>query len=370
MNDLTSVLSQVRDRVARYRGQAIGEENTKTALIDPVLRALGWDLEDLDEVRHEYRRKPGDNPVDYALLLLRTPRLFVEAKALGENLVDHRWAGQFIGYAGVAGVEWVAVTDGNEWCIYNAHATVPIEEKLFRRVVIGADEPGAATTLSLLSKGQLQDNQIDALWKSDFVDRQVRDALGHLFGPEPERALVRLIRSKAPALSPAEVRASLGRVRTTFDFPIVTAPAGHAVAASPSPPSTPAHPGAPAPPAAPAPGTPWRHVRLGQLIESGLVRPPLDLEHRYQGAALTARIDGPSAVVFAGATYDSLSTAGGVARRSVSDAGGDRAYPQTNGWTFWQYRRPDGTLGVLDELRQELFEGKVVDLAEARRKGA
>ena len=65
---------------------------------------MGWDVEELDEVRKEYRFKRGDNPVDYALLLLRTPRLFVEAKALGENLSDRRWAGQMLGYASVAGV--------------------------------------------------------------------------------------------------------------------------------------------------------------------------------------------------------------------------------------------------------------------------
>lgn len=79
-------MASVRGRIVRYRGQAIGEENTKTALIDPILRALGRDLEDLDEVRHEYRRKARDNPVDCALFLLGMPRLFVEAKALGENL--------------------------------------------------------------------------------------------------------------------------------------------------------------------------------------------------------------------------------------------------------------------------------------------
>ena len=369
MTELTNVLNQVRDRIARYRGQAIGEENTKTALIDPVLRALGWDLEDLDEVRHEYRRKAGDNPVDYALLLLRTPRLFVEAKALGENLSDHRWANQFIGYAGVAGVEWVAVTDGNEWRIYNAHATVPIEEKLFRRVVIDADDPGAARTLALLSKGQLQDNQIDALWKSDFVDRQVRDALAGLFAPEPDAALVRLIRSRASSLSPAEVRASLGRLRATFDFPVVTAAVERVEPKEPKA----AVPG----PVAREParrevgaGTPWRNVTLAELVGAGLIRVPLEIEHEYKGARLTALVEDAGHTRFAGSVYESLSLAGGMARKSVVGAPAGREYPQTNGWTFWQYRRADGTLGVLDELRRAFYEGKVVSLAASRRIGA
>src|SRR6266705_295814 len=110
MPDLASTLAQTRERVLRHRGAAIGEQNTKAALIEPVLRALGWDLEHLDEVRREYRRTAGDNPVDYALLILRTPRLFVEAKGLDENLDDGKWAIQIMSYAVVAGVQWVLLT--------------------------------------------------------------------------------------------------------------------------------------------------------------------------------------------------------------------------------------------------------------------
>lgn len=55
MNDLEAVLESVRDRTGRYRGQTIGEQNTKNVLIEPVLRALGWDVEDPDEVWREFR---------------------------------------------------------------------------------------------------------------------------------------------------------------------------------------------------------------------------------------------------------------------------------------------------------------------------
>ena len=41
MNDLAAVLNTVRDRIAKWRGQLIVEENTKTVLIEPILRALG-----------------------------------------------------------------------------------------------------------------------------------------------------------------------------------------------------------------------------------------------------------------------------------------------------------------------------------------
>lgn len=68
--DLDLVLASVRERIARHQRENIGEQDTKAALIVPILRALGWDVEDLEDVKLEYRRRPADNPVDYALFLL------------------------------------------------------------------------------------------------------------------------------------------------------------------------------------------------------------------------------------------------------------------------------------------------------------
>src|SRR5664280_1897274 len=165
--DLEVALATVRDRIAKYQRQSIGEQDTKAALIVPVLRSLGWDTEDLEDVKLEYKRLSSDNPVDYALFLLREPRLFIEAKALGAHLDDHKWTSQILAYATVAGVEWVALTDGDEWRIYNSHATVPVEKKLFRVVRVGDPETHADQTLKLLTKAQMADHLIDALWKSD-----------------------------------------------------------------------------------------------------------------------------------------------------------------------------------------------------------
>jgi predicted type IV restriction endonuclease len=70
------------------------------------LSALGWDLQEIDEVRREYRRKPQDNPVDYALFLNRTECLLIEAKSLEKDLGDRKWISQNISYAAVVGVKW------------------------------------------------------------------------------------------------------------------------------------------------------------------------------------------------------------------------------------------------------------------------
>jgi hypothetical protein len=372
MSDLEVELATVRDRIAKYQRQGLGEQDTKAALIVPILRALGWDIEDLEDVKLEYRRRPSDNPVDYALFLLRTPRLFIEAKSLGSHLGDGKWASQILNYATVAGVEWVALTDGDEWRIYNSHAPVPVEQKLFRVVHVADPDAQAEQTLKLLAKAQMADHLIDAFWKSDFVDRQIRDALGHLFGPEPDPSLVRLIRARATGLDPAEVRASLGRLRTTFDFPVVATPTVERAAEPRGPRPVKGELATATQPAAQkmGSGTPWRQVTLGQLITAGLVRVPFDIEHRYLKTQLTARIEDASRIVFQGRGYDSLSLAGGMARKSVGGQFPGPKIPPTNGWTFWQFRGSDGVLHVLDDLRRELHERKVVNLIDGRRANA
>jgi hypothetical protein len=161
----------IRQRTAliqRFQDRGLGEENTKASLIEPILEALGWAIRDPDEVHREFRSDPRDNPVDYSLALLRKPRLLVESKGLGEDLTERKWIGQILGYATVAGVEWCVLTDGDEYRIYNAAAgSLDAEEKLFCQIKLSSTPPEtAARTLRLLSRGNMEDNLIDALWKA------------------------------------------------------------------------------------------------------------------------------------------------------------------------------------------------------------
>ena len=40
MADLEQAVAQIRDRIRKYAGEPIGETDTKSVLIDPILRAL------------------------------------------------------------------------------------------------------------------------------------------------------------------------------------------------------------------------------------------------------------------------------------------------------------------------------------------
>jgi hypothetical protein len=220
---LREVLSKLRKKIAYYRksDMQLGEQNTKASLIDPLLAGLGWDIQDPEEVTREYRKQSADSPVDYALCISRTARLFVEAKALGKNLVDRKWASQVLNYANVVGVEWCVLTNGDDYLVYNVHAPVEIEEKLFRSIKISdvASEFTTEDTLDLLSKDMLKEKRLATLWDAFHVDRQVRSGVENLWSGHDE-SLVRLIRKQAKGLTPRQVKASLERGRILIDFPV------------------------------------------------------------------------------------------------------------------------------------------------------
>jgi len=92
------------------------EALTRYALIDPLLRALGWDTEDPDQVEPEFATKVGK--ADYALKIDKKPVIIVEAKALGTQLDDRDIIKQVIPYAYAAHAPYIVVTDGNRWEVY------------------------------------------------------------------------------------------------------------------------------------------------------------------------------------------------------------------------------------------------------------
>lgn len=225
MTALSDVISKSADRVRDYRDRRVRltESDTIRVLVLPVLDTLGWDLQDVEEVRSEYRHASADNPVDYALFLHGIPTLFVEAKALGVSLDDRKPLLQTLNYANAAGVDWCVLTNGAEWRIYKVHAPVAAEEKLFLTVRLGeagADTGAMAATLSLLSRDRMRARAIDALWSEWRVDRAVERVLDTL---TQDDAFIRLIAKRVDGLTAGEVRASLRRSGLRSFYPEVGA---------------------------------------------------------------------------------------------------------------------------------------------------
>ena len=127
LESLLELVKTLSDRIDEH-GPALrqSEALTRYALIDPLLRELGWDTSDPDMVIPEYRS--GNGRADYALMNDGSPAMMVEAKSLGTPLQDSVLA-QGINYCLMEGTSYFSVTDGRLWEIYETHKPVPIDEK-------------------------------------------------------------------------------------------------------------------------------------------------------------------------------------------------------------------------------------------------
>ena len=147
LDDLVGCIELLNNRMRSYRTDL--EENeirTRMALIDPLLRALGWDVADPAVVKPEH--KVGNKLADYALLRSDgKAAATLEAKKLGESLGAH-WM-QMLNYANASGIEYVGITDGNHWELYDVFRRGTLEERRLLDVSI-ADAPAHESALKLL----------------------------------------------------------------------------------------------------------------------------------------------------------------------------------------------------------------------------
>ena len=114
VNEVRREIERIRGYISNGRLTQFDEANTKATAIEPILRELGWNVVDPDEVRREY--SVGSRSVDYALFCDDTLKVFIEAKRGGELLERHQE--QLLDYAFAEGVEIAILTNGATWWFY------------------------------------------------------------------------------------------------------------------------------------------------------------------------------------------------------------------------------------------------------------
>ena len=133
---------KVAELVAKYNSlsssqvKAFNEANTKQSFIEPLFKALGWDVDDADEVTLEEKASSGR--VDYAFKLHGVSQFYLESKSLKADLTNpdyikcflqlrpilfcNKHIKQAITYAYNKGVTWVVLTDFEGLRLFNAQA--------------------------------------------------------------------------------------------------------------------------------------------------------------------------------------------------------------------------------------------------------
>ena len=173
MEELLRLVAALRRRLDEHATALRGNEAlTRYALIDPLLRCLGWDTEDPSQVVPEYGIP--SNPkkaADYALFAHgargegNVPKVIVEAKKLGLPLADA--AQQAVNYCAVDGFEYFVVTDGSDWQLFGMHRKGNLDAKRIMRFDLRSDPLAEVCRKAL------------ALWRQGFDEDAVQVAPGH-----------------------------------------------------------------------------------------------------------------------------------------------------------------------------------------------
>ena len=169
LEPLISTIRAVRGLIESKRAHLSKNEiRTRVVLIDPVLRALGWEVSALEDVDVEFG--PQAKRVDYALLgTTGKPLVLIEAKKLDEELTSKRT--QMLTYCTEVGVRYGVLTDGNCWELYDIWQTKSLDERMQAQVILSSREPAiAARMLLVLWKKFVRDGGLDVHAKDEPGD--------------------------------------------------------------------------------------------------------------------------------------------------------------------------------------------------------
>jgi hypothetical protein len=218
-------LSQVRAKVHRARMSHLlsdrlslaNLDSVRTQLVVPILAALGWNIDDADEVRFNFRLAGLKRDSGIALFMSGRPRVLIDVRGLDVHINHRRLMNELLPKAGQAGFEWLLLTDGNEYDIYNVQSDLALEHRAFDAFRISDDAMGQALDLfDLFSRGNILENGIESAWNHHLIDRQVKEAMEGLL--TLDESMVELILSRTEGLSAADIRRSLARAKVTLQF--------------------------------------------------------------------------------------------------------------------------------------------------------
>lgn len=145
--------------VARYQSldertiRIYSEADTRRTFIEPLFRALGWDVYNREEVAEEVKAAGG--LADYVFKLHGVSQFYLEAKALRADLTRPEYVKQAITYAYNKGITWAVLSDFEGLQVYNAQTGIRFITLSYDNYLADFD------LLWLLSKESFQNNALN-----------------------------------------------------------------------------------------------------------------------------------------------------------------------------------------------------------------
>ena len=206
LDELKETIETLRERIQAHRAYLEGyETRTRQVLIDPMLRALGWDVEDPNSVELEYgiRRKWAD----YALMGSGGPIAVIEAKSLGTPLNDDEKM-QALNYANMDGIDYMAITNGDHWQMFDVFKRGPLDNRILMEFQLTRDEPYACALQAL------------GLWRPNLASGKPQEAATPVMIEKPARV------EPAPTTSESSREKKVSEPSSTGDWEPLTSLSG------------------------------------------------------------------------------------------------------------------------------------------------
>jgi hypothetical protein len=197
IEDLMGFINNLKDN---SRLSSYSEDQTKMAIIQPILRRLGWDTENVDEVCPEFSVE--NRRVDYAIRVNNRSLVFVEAKKPSEDLESQNHQEQLLDYSFRQAVEIAVLTNGITWSFYLPRAGVDWKSRKFYTVDIVEQEASnvASKFVELLSKKNIESGKslqyAESIHKGKLKEKAIQEALPEAWNRiigEPDSLLVELV---------------------------------------------------------------------------------------------------------------------------------------------------------------------------------
>jgi len=211
---LTELVSRFEQVIRDGKEGTFSEADVSSKFILPLLDILGWNINDIDEVKEQRRTLSG--PVDYALAVNRKARLVVELKKFTEELDGYRevrghketFAEQATRYAWHLKVEWVVLTNFKEIRLYNSYYKNPA--KGLRLQIRYTQFHSDFDKLWILSRERVKSGELDRIERKaerKNIDEAVLEDL-----LEIRRLLSERIRSDKPSLTLESIKETVQRI--------------------------------------------------------------------------------------------------------------------------------------------------------------
>lgn len=188
MNNLNEVLAPIIEKIKKFHPQyEQSEMAVRNQIINPILRALGWDPEDPNDVQHNVTTEEG--VPDYSLLKDGKKIIFVEAKKLNVDLEQIEVIRQLAKYSFGEGTKYGVLTNGAVWMLIRSFEEgTPLTKRIVWKTDLENEERTAIIRkIMTISKSNIEN--IEVLVKK----AQILDEIWQSLLDEPEEMIKGLI---------------------------------------------------------------------------------------------------------------------------------------------------------------------------------